>query len=107
MCPDNGAARRQSHVALPSFFERALTLAGASISFREASAGAWKPSSTWGTVSEPPTLAGEHYVGLGGKFAIAHQPLIHAPRGLAAFGNGPHNQRLSAAHVTGGEHASD
>ena len=39
------------------------------------------------------------------QVGFAHEELIDAAGGLAAFGDGPDYQRLAAAHITGGEHA--
>ena len=38
------------------------------------------------------------------QFTLAHQKLVDGARRLATFADGPHHQRLAAAHVTGGKH---
>ena len=37
----------------------------------------------------------------------SHEVFVHSNSGFAAFGNGPHDERLAAAHVSRGEDAGD
>ncbi len=39
------------------------------------------------------------------KIAAAHEESVDAARGLAAFADGPDDERLPSADVAGGEHA--
>ena len=56
----------------------------------------------------PRTLMPGEIAGVGaGKMGDAHQILVDRPGGFAPFVNGPHHQRLAAAHVAGGKHALD
>ena len=40
-----------------------------------------------------------------GEAGLAHEVFVYAARGLAAFGEGPYDQGLSARHIAGGEYA--
>jgi hypothetical protein len=50
-----------------------------------------------------PHLTADAPARLSAAGAAAHQELVHRARGLAAFADGPHHQRLAAAHVAGGK----
>src|SRR2546428_11386975 len=42
-----------------------------------------------------------------GQPGFSHEVQIHRARGFASFGNRPHDERLAAPHISGGEYSGD